>query len=221
MVVIQSHEGSSSSKRKGISAPSILNLQLMYEVEQKFRVERLDETLARLLALGARAETPIEQVDAYYRHPTRDFSRTDEALRIRRVGERNFVTYKGPKIDSATKTRREIELPLPPGAAGAAQFAELLTSLGFTPVAEVLKRRVPVHLSWQGREVEAALDDVAGVGVFVELETSADDAQLTPAKACLASLAAELGLGATERRSYLELLLEGRGAPSGRSAGIT
>lgn len=179
----------------------------MFEVEQKFPVNGLDETLQRLVALGGDVDAPIEQIDAYYRHPSRDFAKTDEALRIRRIGERNFVTYKGPKIDATTKTRREIELPLPTGADGAAQSAELLTALGFTLVAEVHKRRRPVHLSWQGRTVEAALDDVAGVGTFVELETSADEAQLSDAKACLASLAAALELTATERRSYLELLL--------------
>jgi len=178
----------------------------MFEVEQKFPVERLDETLQRLIALGAEVDAPLEQIDAYYRHPSRDFAKTDEALRIRRVGERNYLTYKGPKIDATTKTRREIELPLSSGAA-AANFAELLTALGFTLVAEVHKRRQPLHLSWQGRIVEASLDNVAGVGVFVELETQADEAQLSAAKACLDSLAGELGLTRTERRSYLELLL--------------
>ncbi|MBI3464722.1 MAG: class IV adenylate cyclase [Planctomycetes bacterium] len=179
----------------------------MFEVEQKFPVECLDEMCERLIALGGKLDDPLEQVDAYYRHPSRDFAQTDEALRIRRIGQRNLVTYKGPKIDSTTKTRREIELPLPPGNAGAAQFAELLTALGFTLVAEVHKVRRAVHLIWQARAVEAALDDVAGVGEFVELETSADEAELADAKACLASLAKELELTTTERRSYLEMLL--------------
>ena len=51
--------------------------------------------------------------DTYYQHPCRDFSRTDEALRIR-VRRFNghfeaFLTYKGPKIDEVSKTREEIE----------------------------------------------------------------------------------------------------------------
>ena len=44
--------------------------------------------------------------------PCRDFAQTDEALRIRTVGDTSFVTYKGPKLDATTKTRRELELPL-------------------------------------------------------------------------------------------------------------
>jgi adenylate cyclase class 2 len=180
----------------------------MFEVEQKFPVDSLEAVHERLLALGGEVDTPVDQVDAYYRHPSRDFAQTDEALRIRRIGERNLVTYKGPKIDSTTKTRREIELPLPSGTDGAAEFAELLTALGFTLVTEVHKVRTAVHLQWQGRAVEAALDKVARVGAFVELETSAEEPQLAEAKACLASLAKELDLTTTERRSYLEMLLE-------------
>ena len=52
---------------------------------------------------------PAEQVDTYFSHPARDFAATDEALRIRSIDQENFVTYKGPKLDATTKTRREID----------------------------------------------------------------------------------------------------------------
>ena len=82
------------------------------EVEQKFAVPDLGQLQTRLLELGAKAGEPQLQVDQYFAHPARDFAQTDEALRIRRIGQSNFVTYKGPKIDATTKTRRELELPL-------------------------------------------------------------------------------------------------------------
>ena len=88
------------------------------EVEQKFRATHSAELLARLERMGAVFAEPVVQVDLYFAHPARDFAQTDEALRIRRVGERNFVTYKGPKLDAMTKTRRELELPLADGALG-------------------------------------------------------------------------------------------------------
>ena len=137
----------------------------------------------------------------------RDFAHTDEALRIRRVDQKNYVTYKGPKIDRTTKTRQEIEIDLPPGEQGFAEFAALLAALGFRPVADVRKRRRTVALDWQQQQVEAALDRVEGVGTFVELEIMADDAGLDAARASLAELAARLGLQDSQRRSYLELLL--------------
>ncbi len=183
-----------------------------FEVEQKFCVREPAALLARLEARQVRLGESEVQVDRYYAHPARDFAHSDEALRIRRIGQANFVTYKGPKLDATTKTRRELELPLEPGDAGAAGFADLLEALGFRPVTEVRKRRRHGQISWQGRSVELALDEVDEVGSFAELEILADAANLEAAKACLASLAGELDLRDGERRSYLELLLASRAA---------
>jgi adenylate cyclase class 2 len=179
----------------------------MYEVEQKFPVPDLAALEARFVELGARFGPPVEQVDAYFAHPSRDFASTDEALRIRRIGNRNLITYKGPKIDPHTKTRREIELPLGEGADNFAAWRSLLVALGFRPVADVQKRRRTAEIDWQGRSFEATLDDVTRVGTFCELETSADDSTLEAAKASLHSLAKQLQLTTPERRSYLEMLL--------------
>jgi adenylate cyclase class 2 len=178
-----------------------------YEVEQKFVLPDPADMQARLSTLGAQAAGQCEQVDCYYSHPARDFSVTDEALRIRRVDGQALITYKGPKIDRETKTRQEIELALPAGATTADNFGRLLSALGFAPVAEVRKHRRTFHLAWQGHEVEAALDEVAGLGHFVELEISASEETVDSARGALASLAARLELAASERRSYLELLL--------------
>jgi adenylate cyclase class 2 len=181
-----------------------------YEVEQKFPLSDAASLTARLSALGARPSGQCEQTDHYFNHPARDFSQTDEALRIRQVDGRALITYKGPKIDRLTKTRREIELPLGSGADTAEQFSELLVALGFVPVAQVHKHRRTFELDWQGHSVEVALDDVSELGHFVELELSATEETLEAARAALASLASRLELAASERRSYLELLLERR-----------
>ena len=58
-----------------------------YEVEQKFRVNDMLAVEHALRRLGAHIEPPQLQVDCYFAHPARDFAKTDEALRIRRVGE--------------------------------------------------------------------------------------------------------------------------------------
>src|SRR5690349_15355832 len=104
---------------------------MKWEVEQKFRVGDARQIEAKLAELKAVFKDRQQQIDRYFNHPGRDFARTDEALRLRQIGVENFITYKGPKIDQATKTRRELELPLPSGSQIPTQFTELLTALGF------------------------------------------------------------------------------------------
>lgn len=178
-----------------------------YEVEQKFAATDLAAIQAKLAALGVDVSGPRTESDVYYAHPLRDFAQTDEALRIRRVGAENRITYKGPRVDATTKTRQEIEIALTPDDAGAAAWAELLEALGFQPVAEVRKSRRKAMVPWQGRRVEVSLDEVDRVGTFIELELTAQGEDLDAARACIASLAEALGLADGERRSYLELLL--------------
>jgi adenylate cyclase class 2 len=182
----------------------------MLEVEQKFAVPSFSAIEAQLRERGVHLSSPIAQADRYFSHPSRDFAQTDEALRIRQVGDDNRITYKGPKLDKLTKTRREIELPLAPGAARGDEYAELLQALSFTPVAVVRKTRRIGELHYQGFCVEIALDDVESVGTFVELEISADESSLDAARTALLALANDLGLRDVERRSYLEMLLHGR-----------
>ncbi len=178
-----------------------------YEVEQKFPVEDLTVLAERMQALGATIGEPQVETDLYFAHPARDFAETDEALRIRHKGEKHFITYKGPKIDQTTKTRQEIDLPLPAEAGTFDAWRGILEALGFSPVAEVHKSRRKAHVAWQGREVECSLDEVDQVGTYVELELVVDAEQLDTARSCIGSLAQELGLSGSERRSYLELLL--------------
>lgn len=185
----------------------------------KFSAAGEADTEARLLAAGARPRAVLGQLDRYFGHPCRDFAATDEALRLRQVGDAVELTYKGPRIDATTKTRRELSLPLmstqasEAGGRTAADWTALLVALGFREVATVAKRRRPFVLDRDGREIEIALDAVEGLGTFVELELVVDEGEIDAARACLASVAAELGLARAERRSYLELLLEVRGVP--------
>ena len=178
-----------------------------YEVELKFPLANPSDVLARLASLGAATASPVEQVDRYFNHPARDFGETDEAFRIRSVGEANCVTYKGPIIDSATKTRREIEVSFADGSDAASQMAEVWQSLGFRFVREVRKTRTPLTLDWQQRVYELALDDVPPLGTFLEIELLADEAGRDSARDAILALAGELNLSNSERRSYLELLL--------------
>jgi len=183
-----------------------------FEVEQKFRVANHDGVLTALAAKSVEVGKPVEQVDCYYRHPQRNFAETDEAFRLRSVGPQNFLTYKGPKLDQETKTRCEEEVRLADGSDVRDTCYALIRHLSFEPVATVTKHRRIATTECGGFTAEIALDDVAGVGQFVEIEISidsetADDSALNLARQALTDLAQELDLAESERRSYLELQL--------------
>jgi adenylate cyclase class 2 len=201
----------------------------VYEVELKYRVADGRAIEDRLAGLGACWHGTTEQVDRYFNHPSRDFAVTDEALRLRSTAAGVAITWKGPRLDATAKTRREIELPLAlaavpatalalaavPAAAEASsaipatldRWTELLEALGFRRVREVAKRRRLATVAWEGAAIEVALDHVAGLGDFVELELQAEFAGIAVAAARIESLARELGCANPERRSYLEMLL--------------
>lgn len=182
-----------------------------YEVEQKHRLAgdwpELEIILSTFGVRIGEAEA-VEQTDQYFAHPCRDFAQTDEALRIRTESGRSFVTYKGPKLDTKTKTRKELELPLDPADVDGKQFLELLKAVGFAPVAIVQKVRRRFQIQFEGRAIEGACDLVGGLGAFIELELMADEADLEDAKRAVANLARKLDLGPSISRSYLEMLLE-------------
>ena len=187
----------------------------MLEVEVRYRTDDRDGVLARLAEWGAvHAETRTDE-DEYYNPPGRELKSTDEAFRLRRIGARNFLTYKGPKRDAETKTRTEIEIPLGDGDETAADAERMLLALGFRPVVTVRKKRQVYRFARGGFDLEACFDDVELVGPFVELEILAPEEQYEAAKAVLLRTAAELGLTEKETRSYLGMVLEAqrRGEP--------
>ncbi|RUL88549.1 class IV adenylate cyclase [Tautonia sociabilis] len=186
-----------------------------FEVEMKFRDADHEELAARLAELGAERGEQVEQEDIYLAHPSRDFRETDEALRLRRDGSENRVTYKGPKLAGPTKTREELELSYEPGLDALAMMERLFVNLGFRPVATIRKRRVGYRLDFEGRPMQVGLDSVEGLGSFAEVEAIAHGpADLPEAQQFVLELAGRLGLGPdhVEMRSYLRMALEHLGA---------
>ena len=130
----------------------------MLEIESKYPVAALAPLQDRLQGWGSRFVEEREDADHYFNAPDRDFARTDEAFRVRRIGERTFLTWKGPKLDADTKTRQEIEVPVGDGEAAADDLLQLLQKLGYRPVAVVRKRRRVYELEREGFHLHFCLD---------------------------------------------------------------
>ncbi|MBP8624902.1 MAG: class IV adenylate cyclase [Methanothrix sp.] len=174
----------------------------MIEVEVKARAR--EDTAERIAALGAVPIAVETHRDIYFSSPLRDFRKSDEALRIRIKEDGARLTYKGPKLDGTTKSRREITV----GIEGPEQMQEILESLGFVPSATVCKRRSKYSL--EGAVL--ALDEVEGLGWFVEVEMAASggDGSYEEQRLKVISILKRLGLDESIRKSYPQLLDEGR-----------
>jgi len=198
----------------------------MFEVEVKLRASH-DAVRPALAEADAVLVERVTQVDTYYDAPHRDFAETDEALRLRRETRESDVegeldrrsdddpaqadqgaattklTYKGPLVDADSKTREEHETGVDDGDTAAAIF----DGLGFEPAAVVEKHRTFYELD--GYTV--TLDQVAGLGEFVEVEaeTEASDDVASVREGAFEVLRT-LGLDPTDqiRTSYLGMLLD-------------
>jgi len=118
-------------------------------------------------------------------------------IRIKEGGAR--LTYKGPKLDSETKSRLELTVMIDDPL----KMQQILESLGFVLSGTVKKRRTKYRLD----DVVFAIDEVEGLGSFLEVEARGDD-DWTAQKRRVLSLLDMLGLGESIRSSYLELLQE-------------
>lgn len=184
----------------------------MIEVEIKIEVD-IREVEKRLEDSGATLGERVEQSDTYYSAPHRDFAYTDEAVRIRREKHQDIMgdgrteeianlNYKGPKIDTETKSREEFEV----GIDDSGEMDAILTALGFEEFETVVKKRK----KYEFRGCEVLLDEVEEVGSFVEVEKEADTEGFEEVRDEVSEVVEFLGLDPEDsiRKSYLRLLIE-------------
>lgn len=171
----------------------------MYEVESKFKSpgnEKVDKTLNRL---GAKKIWEGDTEDIYFAHPTRDFGKSDEALRLRKKDGAAELTYKGPRMKfEHTKSREEITVKLEDPLAA----QRIVERLGFVERYVVRKHRATYILD----KLRIEIDKVDGLGEFVELELITEEP--VRAESLIQTAKEELELSQLEPKTYLEMLLE-------------
>ncbi len=168
-------------------------------MEAKLRVPDVAALRARLAAAGVALGPAVQQEDTFFRRPGNDPLAADEALRLRRSAGGFELTYKGPRqAGSSVKARSEESVALQDDP------TRLLAAMGYDPTAQVRKRRESAHVDG----VTLALDDVAGLGWFVELEVVCEPDAVAAARTAIADAARRLGLAdaQTLSESYVEML---------------
>lgn len=176
----------------------------MIEVEIKAKIDDYKKAIEELNSLGAKYSHTERQHDIYFNAPDKDYAKTDEALRIRQIPNEDkiekILTYKGPKINSKSKTRKEIEVKI----SDVEDMSNILISLGFTPSAIVDKtRRIFTY-----KKYTITLDKLEKLGYYMEIEyIASEDENIDEIVSNIMEVFKKLGIEDNfERTSYLELL---------------
>jgi homotetrameric cytidine deaminase len=166
-------------------------------VEIKTRDADPTATLERALALGATDEGVLAQRDTY-------FGRARGRLKLRQqegggeAGARLIAYVRADGHEARTSNYRLAEVDDP------AALADALDAALGTLVVVDKRRRLLLY-----ENVRIHIDDVAGLGSFVELEGVAEaDSDLSREHELVARLREELGLGEPVAGSYSDLLLD-------------
>ena len=175
----------------------------MLEIEAKIKVEDFLSIKECLNGLGAASIGQYQETNRFFDMPARTLLAADQGLRLRRKhdlaanSDQFILTFKGPCQSGPLKKREERELVVASGSDAVA----LLESLGYQQIFQFEKRRE----IWRCGDCEIALDDLATLGRFVEIEGPYDQA--------IQKLVQQLGLGGRPliRESYVALLMRSGG----------
>ena len=151
-----------------IARPETLGLHsravsILVEQEVKFRLSSWDEGEACASAVEATVAEPRHfETNVLYDYPDRRLAKRDEAVRVRRVGDKAWLTWKGPQHGSGRiKRRRELETMLDDADA----VEGILEALGL----EEAFRYEKVRATYRTPGITLTIDETP-IGAFIEIE---------------------------------------------------
>ena len=176
----------------------------MIEIEIKAKINNSKEAFEKIKDIGGVYSHTEIQRDIYFNGDNKDFKKTDEALRIREIPDGdnfiNILTFKGPKLDSETKTRKEIEVTIDDKE----NMTDILINLGYKPSAIVNK----VRRIFKYDDYTITVDKLNELGYFIEIEYVTEDIDdIDRIQEKIFEIFNKMGItDGFEKKSYLELL---------------
>lgn len=159
----------------------------MREIEIKAKVADKELLITKLENAGIQLSDPIKQHDVVYGQPgVADNSPASIWLRIRTENNaKTIFTLKQQHSGGLDSIEHETEI------SDATELGAIIAILGFTLYSDLTKIRRKAHIG----DVEICLDDVEGLGVFIEAEKLAEeDADGTSVTAALWHELEQLGV---------------------------
>ncbi len=179
----------------------------MIEVELKVIVKNITKVEEQLLHIGFIKGNYLKESDYYLDDESGSIRNNDQALRIRCSEDlrsesvTNTITFKGPKLDTISMTRKELEIQTDNLETG----IEIFSSLGYKKIYPVIKWRQYYHKN----NISVCIDQVEHLGNFFELEIIVEnELEKNEALEQLFVLLEELGYQKEDiiTKSYLSML---------------
>lgn len=168
----------------------------MVEIEVKIKVDDVTPFHSRLGKIGAVCIKPRQyEENILYDFEKNQLYQKHQALRLRQVGKKSFLTFKGtPKKSRQFKIRNEFETEVK----NKKEIKRILKSLELKPVFEYQKYRTV----FKKKRVKICLDEIRS-GHFIELEGPQSD---------IVRLACSLGFSRKNfiKEDYISLLSRGK-----------
>jgi adenylate cyclase class 2 len=166
----------------------------MVEIEVKIRVDDIKKTREKILELGAKLEKErFYEENTLYDFTSKTLYKKRQALRLRKINKKSFLTFKGaPQKSRKFKIREEHETEVK----NEKQLRKILKSLGFVPIFNYEKHRTVCRK----KNLKISLDETS-VGNFIELEGKREE---------IVKFATALGVSKKEfiKLDYIQLIKE-------------
>jgi adenylate cyclase, class 2 len=173
----------------------------MREIEVKYRVDDLEGLLVTLKSLGVVLSESVLQDDQAYAPDWWQFGDSKLGIsfvRLRTVGNRHYFTLKQPTDNAQACLEYETQITDRDAMHGAA------IRMGYQPTVRIVKTRRTATLS----NCSICVDDVEGVGSFLELERLvSDDADTHAVQVELAEFVDSLGITAIRTEETYDSLV--------------
>lgn len=179
----------------------------MREVEVKYQVKDLEALLVALKSRGIELSDPVFQDDQAYAPAGWKFGDSKlgiSFLRLRTVESRHYFTLKQPADNAQACLEYETQV------ADRQAMHHAAIHMGYRPTVRIAKTRRVATLD---DDCSLCVDEVEGIGGFLELERMAPDhADAQAAQADLAAFVSSLGIAATRTdQTYDSLVHDAQG----------
>ncbi|MDP3990039.1 MAG: class IV adenylate cyclase [archaeon] len=134
----------------------------MKEIEVKILEVDTAEIERKLLQLGAEKTFSGKIEATLFDHPELKLRDNDKVLRVRTVGDKVELCFKGKKEGKQFKIREEIEVE----TSNVSDTLQILRSLGFVETFTNNKERISYKLG----NTKIEFDTIAGIPTFLEIE---------------------------------------------------